>query len=257
MNKGLLTKYVIEFVEDSKKYSEQYNNDNAERARMVQYYQGYNEKKMAAMTDEDIYEYLSQLWAMRIWGNKSFVIEKIINDNGHNVLKKRFIELIWGDEAIAKRWDNFRKNIKGMGPAMISEILCKTHPDKYLLWNRRAYVGLNFLGVPNLPRYDYQLNGKVYDYLCSVGNEISLELMRAGLVNPSLLVVDYFIWEKLQVEENLSKIGTPKSEATVQVEDIVESEFIHDDIRDKLRDIGQWLGFELISKGVEIEKKVA
>jgi hypothetical protein len=35
---------------------------------------------------------------------------------------------------------------------MMSEILCHVHPAACMLWNRRAYVGLNYLGVPDLPR---------------------------------------------------------------------------------------------------------
>jgi len=51
------------------------------------------------------------------------------------------------------------KNVKGMGPAMISEILCKNHPDNYMIWNRQAKMGLHYLGVEDLPRYDNQVDG--------------------------------------------------------------------------------------------------
>jgi len=97
-----------------------------------------------------------------------------------------------------------------MGPAMISEILCKTYPNDFMLWNRRAYVGLNYLEVKNLPRYDYQITGKRYKYLCDVCKEISQELNNAGFKDITLLAVDYFIWDQLQVEDNLSKIYTNK-----------------------------------------------
>jgi hypothetical protein len=141
-----------------------------------------------------------------------------------------------------------------MGPAMISEILCKTHPDDFILWNRRAYVGLNYLEAKNLPRYDYQLTGKTYKYLCDVGKEIASELRNVGFKDTTLLVVDYFIWDQLQVEDNLSKIYTkkPEKETRQELESTEESKFIHDDIRDKLRDIGQWLGFT-----AKIEQKVS
>lgn len=71
-----------------------------------------------------------------------------------------------------------QKKIIGMGPAMMSEILCKTHPSKYMLWNRRAFVALNYLEVDNLPIYDYQLDGKKYKYLCKICYEISEELKK-------------------------------------------------------------------------------
>ena len=72
---------------------------------------------------------------------------------------KELSNLVWGESAVEKRWDRFRSKIKGMGPAMMSEILCHVHPDECILWNRRAYVGLNYLKVPSLPKYDYQLTG--------------------------------------------------------------------------------------------------
>ena len=165
-------------------------------------------------------------------------------------LRNNLAELVWGNQDISQRWDSFRSKIKGMGPAMIGEILCKTHPDDYMLWNRRAYIGLNYLEVENLPRYDYQLTGKVYKYLCEVSREIAEELKKAGLENPSLFAVDYFIWEQLQVEDNLSKL--PRKKPAAKPETPEEAKFIHNDVRDKLRDIGQWLGFT-----AKIEQKVS
>ena len=212
------------------------------------------------MTEEDIYQYLSKLWAMLIWGNKHYVVDKIIEENGLENFRRYLADLVWGPQDITERWDNFRSGIKGMGPAMISEILCKTHPNDFMLWNRRAYVGLNYLAVKNLPRYDYQLTGKVYTHLCKVCKEISEELGNAGFKDATLLAVDYFIWEKLQVEDNLSKIYTKKSETEekTELESPEESKFIHDDIRDKLRDIGQWLGFtakieQRVSEGSKVD----
>jgi len=31
------------------------------------------------MNEEDLYEYISKLWAMLIWGNKHYVVEKLVN----------------------------------------------------------------------------------------------------------------------------------------------------------------------------------
>jgi hypothetical protein len=158
------------------------------------------------MNEEEIYEYLSKLWAMLIWGNKHYVIDRIIENNGLKELRINLAKLVWGEQDIIERWDHFRSEVKGMGPAMISEILCKTHPYDYMLWNRRAYVGLKYLEVSNLPRYDYQLTGQVYKYLCNVCKEISHELINAGFKDVTLLSVDYFIWDELQVEDKLSSI---------------------------------------------------
>lgn len=260
MNKDLLRKYIQEFVSDSKKYSEKFNEDWKERLDLINYYQSFNEEKMLKMMEEDIFEYISKLWAMLIWGNKHYVIDKIIEANGLPHFKKLLVEFVWGKEDIVERWNNFRSHIKGMGPAMLSEILCKTHPNDFMLWNRRAYVGLNHLEVKNLPRYDYQLTGKVYKYLCNICKEISIELVNAGFNDSTLLAVDYFIWDKLQVEDKLSKIYTkkPSVEITKEEESFEKSPFSHNDIRDKIRDIGQWLGFtsnieQKVSEGSKVD----
>jgi hypothetical protein len=256
MDKKLLKKHINEFLQEIKNKPEKSNEQYQERIDHINFYQKYSKEKILSMDKENMYNYLSTLWAMLIWGNKHYVIDKIIDDNGFDNLKKNLAELVWGNDNIEKRWDNFRKNIKGLGPAMMSEILCKTHPNKYMVWNRRAYIAFNYLDVENLPRYDYQLTGEVYNYLCEVSKEIAKELEKANFKDTTLLSVDYFIWDQLQVEDNLSKIyGTKppeKEKKTMKELKSKESEFVHNDIRDKLRDIGQWLGFDS-----KIEQKVA
>jgi len=252
MNKQILMKHIKYFLEDLNSNPAKFKEDLKERLELIEYYQSYTRDKIIRMTEEDIYQYISKLWAMLIWGNKHYVVDKIIQNNGFENVKMKLADLVWSEQDITSRWDTFRKEIKGMGPAMISEILCKTHPDSYMLWNRRAYVSLNYLGVEKLPRYDYQLTGKVYRYLCEITKEISVELMNAGLNDKSLLAVDYFIWDELQVVENLGEIYDKKPALILDDSSIEESKFIHNDTRDKISDIGQWLGFT-----ASIEKKVS
>ena len=260
MNKDLLRNYMREFISDTKSNPDKFNTDLKERLELVNYYQSFTKEKILKMTEEDIFEYISKLWAMLMWGNKHYVVNKLIEVNGLQHFRKYLAELVWGGGEVLERWDNFRNHIKGMGPTMISEILCKTHPNDFMLWNRRAYVGLNHLEVNNLPRYDYQLTGKVYKYLCDICKEISKELINAGFNDSTLLAVDYFIWDKLQVEDNLSKIYTKKAEVEIKKEEesFEKSPVSHNDIRDKLRDIGQWLGFtsnieQKVSEGSKVD----
>jgi hypothetical protein len=117
-----------------------------------------------------------------------------------------------------------------------------------MVWNRRAYVGLNYLAVPNLPRYDYKVTGHRYVELSKIAKSISKIIEKEVGRSVDLLEVDYFIWEQLQVEKNLSQIhkgSESKSEIDEPAEvDQVTSQFIQNEIRDKLADIGQWLGFK-------------
>jgi hypothetical protein len=255
MNNSLLKKHIKQFVAYMKKEKEISNEQYQERIDAIAYYQKWTKAKMKTMTEEDVYEYISKLWAMLIWGNKRYVVDKLLNDNGLENFKAQLIDLVWNETAsIENRWDIFRKSIKGMGPAMMSEILCKTHPNKYIIWNRRAYNGLNLLGVKNLPVHNYQLTGKVYKTLSTTTKVIADELKTEGFNDPNLLSADYFIWHEFYAE-NLTEVykeqETKKQKPEKHNEEI-EDEFIHNDVRDAIRDIGNFLGFD-----AAIEKKVA
>lgn len=253
MNRDLLLKHIKAYKADCAGDSALVRKEIKERAEMVATHSLYSRDRILEMTIDDFYEYLSPLWAMQIWGNKHYVVNKIIADNGLEHLRQQLADLLWGNAPTATRWDKFRKAIKGMGPAMISEVLCKTHPDRCMLWNRRAYVGLNYLGIPGLPRHNYQMTGAVYERLCEASTAIAKEMATAGIKDTTLLAVDYFIWQQLQVEENLNQIYKKKPDL-IAVSTITKdpSGFVHDEIRDKLSDIGIWLGFD-----ASTEKKIA
>ena len=131
MNKELLLKHIKHFIADRKKDPERFNNDYKERLELVDYYQSYAHmpESIVDMTQDDIYQYISKLWAMQIWGNKHYVVDKIIDENGLENFKGHLAQLVKDDKDISARWDIFRKEIKGMGPAMISEILCKSYQE--------------------------------------------------------------------------------------------------------------------------------
>ena len=166
---------------------EAYEKDLADRRERKAYYQSWTKDRIALVTEEEFHDYLSRLWAMRIWGNKEYAIGKIIEGNGFPAVRKHLAALLWGEGPVESRWDAFRSSVKGIGPATMSELLCHTHPEECLLWNRRAYVAFQKLGVPGLPRYDYQLDGKKYRVLSDVALAISTELKKQGLPDTDLL----------------------------------------------------------------------
>lgn len=243
MNKVLLQKHLGSFRKKLEKG--ELNEYFEERAKRVEYYQSWTADKIAKMSAEDVFEYISKLWAMLIWGNKRFVVDNILRENGEDTFRKKLADLLWGEGSIEKRWDSFRTEIKHMGPAMISEILCHTFPEKYMIWNRRAYVGFDYLKIEKLPKHDYQITGKVYTNLCEYAKQIADEMKAEGFKDHSLLAVDYFIWHELQVKSNLSTIFDDKETGETIEKDSKENKgFIHNDIRDKLADIGTFLGFD-------------
>lgn len=247
MNIALIQKHIAAYKKHLTDDREKHAQDLEERKHRTEYYCSWSKDRLLNMSEEDFYEYVSKLWAMLIWGNKKYAVDKLIQDNGFDTVKTSIAELVWGKESVEKRWDAFRKTIKGVGPAMMSEILCHVHPDEFIIWNRRAYVGLNYIGVKKLPRYNYQLSGNRYAELCQVEKEIAAELRKSGITDANLLTVDYFIWDELQVEDNLSQIYDKKELVEVPPIEQVDTEtssFIHNEIRDKLGDIGSWLGFK-------------
>ena len=257
MNISSLRDHIEKYKAKLKSDPEKYAKDLYERTERAAYYQSWTTDRLSKMTEEDLYDYLTRLWAMVMWGCKNYVVDKIIVDNGLDAVKKHLIDLVWGSKPVAERWDAFRKQVKGFGPAMISEILCHTHPTKNLLWNRRVYVGFAYLGVGNLPRYDYQMTGKKYEELSGVAKSIASEMSKQGIADVTLLTVDYFIWDELQVEDNLSEIfvkGKEEKKAvpSIKAVDKETSDFIHNEVRDKLAEIGTWLGFTS-----QTEKRVA
>lgn len=254
MDLNLLRKHIKNYVKGIEEDREKHIQDMAERKERKLFYQSRTKERIVKMGEEELYEYLAKLWAMLIWGNKHYVVDKLLQEHGLNTVKKELAELVWGKTPVKDRWDRFRENIKGMGPAMISEILCHVHPKECMLWNRRAYVGLNYLGVKGLPKYNYQLTGEKYTELSNITQTIAGELKTQGIEAPDLLIVDYFIWDELQVEDNLSQIHKKRDieskKREIETTDKDTSEFIHNEIRDKLADIGQWLGF---SSKIEIK----
>jgi len=246
MDRELLRKHIEHYKSHIATNPQQAKLDTEQRRERRDFYQGWSRERLLAMSEDEFHEYIAKLWAMLIWGNKHYVTDKMIEDNGLETLRQELAELVWGEAPVAKRWNRFRKSVKGMGPAMISEVLSHVHPDTCMLWNRRALIGLRYLGVKNLPRYDYQMTGERYVELSSVAEEVAKELRTAGFYNADLLTADYFVWQELQVEDNLAlALRHPSEEqptGDVTSVDQKTSEFIHNEVRDKLVDIGIFLG---------------
>jgi hypothetical protein len=208
------------------------------------------------MTDLDLLEYLSKLWAMLVWGNKKYVVDKMISANGLEKTRDTLADLVWGSSAIEERWDRSQERLNGLGPAMASELLCLTHPGQYVIWNRRALVALDYLEVKKLPRYNYQLTGARYVQLIETMKTVRDELANLGYTDADFLLADYFLWDELQVEPVLNAIGRRPKGTDALVDEIPTDEterlFVHNEVRDKIADIGEWLGFT-----TGIEKNVA
>lgn len=197
------------------------------------------------MNEEDFHEYISRLWSMLIWGNKRYVTEKLINDNGFEQLKKNISELLFDNLPIRVRWDKFIKNVKGLGPASISELLTYINPNEYAIFNKNTILSFAFLDIDNLPKYNYQYIGKMYEKICSYTKEISEMMKEKQIEDTDFLAVDYFLWDEVLP---LSKVAGVEREvvSVIDLEPISEKESksLHDEVKEKIVVIGELLGFD-------------
>lgn len=136
---------------------------------------------------------------MAMWGNKHYKTDQIIGNNGMQLIREELTNLLYGKDPIEKRWDRFRENVTGIGPAAMSEILNKLNPAEYILWNQKAVKGFSLLEIPGVPKSLSQIDGKKYAYLCKKGRELVPYARQHGVAEINdLLTLDYFIWKEMQ-----------------------------------------------------------
>ena len=243
MNSKKLAAAISEFTKNRRVNAAYYNENWLERNERKTYYQSFTRDKLLAMTEEDFFEYISRLWSMVMWGNKRFVVDKLIVDNGFETLKKELVELLYGTAQFENRWNTFLKSVKGLGPSTISELLTYSNPNEYILFNKTTILCYSYLDVPDMPKYNYQYTGKKFAEVCAIAKEISAALKAAGAEDYDLLAVDYFLWDEvLPLAEK--KEPAPQAPVAVTPRTAIDSKSLHDEIKEKLVAIGGLLGFE-------------
>lgn len=244
MNTHRLNSAISEFIKKKKANAAYYEENWTERKERKEYYQSFTKDRLLAMTEEEFLEYISKLWSMLIWGNKKYVVDKLIADNGFATLKKQLAELLYGTESIEKRWDVFLKLIKGMGPATISELLSYANPQEYVVFNKTTILCYSYLDIPDLPKYNYQYTGNKYAEVCAIAKEIAKELQKSSAENYDLLAVDYFLWDEILPLAEKRTAETLTIPETKKPPTINDSKSLHDEIKEKLVVIGKLLGFD-------------
>jgi len=237
LNEKKLKKALELFREYSKE--ERFKEDTKEREERKKFFQEIAKKKLNEVSFSQM---IKKLWAARIWGNKDYLAEKIIKINGTKKLTIEFAKLISKKGTPGQRYENFLKNIKGMGPSMVTEILCHLEPQNAGIWNDKARKAIAWLEIKNIPYDQYKITGKEYDEFNQKMKELANILRQEGYKGVDLLFVDYFFWE---IYDQIIR-----HEKNSQKEKITRSK--HDEVVEKVAQIGSWLGFE-----IETEKQVA
>lgn len=250
MNDKLYSTALSNYKKWAESNKAEVESDFNERHAMCMEMQSYTKERLLSLTEEEFFNLIAPLWAMRMWGNKKYYLDNVIESNGIDLIREQLVNLFYGKASIENRWDEFREKIKGLGPAIISELLNKFNPNEFILWNKKSLTAFIALGIPKAPKYNSALDGKKYAYLSKVGRELVESAKKQGVSEiEDLLALDYFIWKDLQIEP---------TDAVVPIEEKPEKEtekqktFVHNDVRDRIRDIGSLLGFK-----AEVEKKVA
>ena len=115
MNISLLRNHIKSYLQLLREDKAKRDEALLERDERKAYYQAWTAERILSMSENDFYEYMSRLWAMRIWGNKRYIIDKIIRENTIDNLKRELSTLLWGSEAVSARWDRFRNNVSHVG----------------------------------------------------------------------------------------------------------------------------------------------
>jgi hypothetical protein len=109
------------------------------------YMQLLSDSALDQMSELELGQVISSLWANRGWGNKGYLVDQLIQKNGLPKIRDALKMLLWSDSPVSQRYDRFRAQIIGLGPSSITEILAFVHPNQCGLWNAKARAALEVL----------------------------------------------------------------------------------------------------------------
>ncbi len=212
---------------------EQFRKDQEDRKERVTYFQNELPRKVDELSEADIDELVVKLWASQMWGNKQYLVQKVISDNSIEKLRHELKLLLNTSSSVANRYEHFLTQVKRLGPASLTEMLCYIQPQACGIWNQKARQALRILGLDSYVNPDkYRLSAVEYETFNQVLQAISEELRVAQLKNVDLLFVDYFLYEVSQGVPEPPKKSEPSET------------FDHDEVRDLIQSIGVMLGFD-------------
>ncbi|MBA7529682.1 hypothetical protein ES705_21880 [subsurface metagenome] len=192
---------IKNYIKKYLKWREEHKEEElAEREERVRWYkkQMGSPSKIDTLTEKDLHDLIGKLWALGFWKNKKYKVNKLMKDNGLDKIKTAFEELLYSDDPIFERWDNFRKTIKGFGPSSLSEILTLVFPDKYGIMNMKPLTVLphfGFLSERETKNISYAYtSGKDYGIFMQALQKVRQELRNNGLPDADFIDVDFFIW---------------------------------------------------------------
>jgi len=160
--------------------------DLKERKKRIEPYQEKlrDENAIDALEEQDVRNLLQGLWALGFLGTeearKAFV-DNILRQNGLDRLKEWLKDMVRrGERGLGDRdFDELLRGVNGIGPSILSELLCLRFPDRCWIWNRvteRAAEELRKIGASQF-RPVKGTNGQQYFAWKSLLDEIYKALM--------------------------------------------------------------------------------
>ena len=209
----------------------EYASEKADRTRRTAFFQEDLRARLPELSEADVTELVTMLWASRMWGNKQYHAQQIITENGIDKLRVELGKLLDISEPPGKRYARFVNNVKHLGPAATTEMLTYACPDACGIWNKQARQAVAILGLSDVvnPK-KYRLTSREYSTFNRLLEAIADLLRQASVPDPDLLMVDYFLYDVAAHPSDEPAAPAPSDT------------FDHDEIRDLVQSIGVMLG---------------
>lgn len=225
------------------KYREDIFQDAVSANEMESFYRGFAQDKLRQISETNLENFIIRLWAMGQWGDRLGRVRKFIFPKNQPADSAQMgctiADLVYGEGTLAERWDNF--DLAGFGPAMKSEILFHFYRRECIVWNNRTRDAFGILGITDTPVHNYQVSGEVYQKMCGYAGEIVTVMKNVLEKDISMTEVNEFVWL-------LSKYGDkPGHDSLSEQSEILSSESgisLHNELKEKIAEIGVLLGFE-------------
>lgn len=229
MSNEELSRLFQEFKEaESSELSEDVK-ERQEKKEFIQ--QNLSEENLSDYAEGDLRELVRSLWAFQMWTNKDYIVDEMLKD-GLDALRKHFKTALHESSSVKAAFSELVGNVRMMGPAAASEILSSVYPDRCAIWNRKAKQALDQLSYSDETSMftGQTLSSDEYGEFNDVLLNMKASLEDQGHQVDDLLELDYFLYYILEE-------APPEEE---EVED-----FIHDEVRNLLRELGDGLGFDV------------
>lgn len=190
--------------------------------------------RLEQLSEADIGEMVSSMWAWSMWANKGWVAEYLIRENTLPRLAEGLKLLYDTRRTPEENFEAFLRAVKGMGTACVTEILAYLHPGRCGIWNQQARKALQLLkATDNFPLKQSRLSKEEYARFNRLVQLHAEEIRRSGIINADSVVVAIFHYYLATQEP----ITAPEPEVDAK-------DFDHDEIRDLIARIGANLGFD-------------